>query len=116
MAVSSSKGGRRQPLSAGEQRRSAVRVPRPLDGVRVLAVDDEPETWALLQAVLDGSGAQSKVVESVAHALNSLDPLPDVLIGDLAMRGRDGFALIREVRAWMLEERIVLHRPLPWQS
>jgi len=44
-----------------------VHPPRALDGVRVSAVYDEPEMRALLQAVLDTSGAQTKVVESVAR-------------------------------------------------
>ena len=52
---------------AREARRRVVHPPRALDGVRVWAVYDEPEMRALLQAVLDTSGAQTKVVESVAR-------------------------------------------------
>jgi signal transduction histidine kinase/DNA-binding response OmpR family regulator len=70
-----------------------------LEGLRVLVVDDDPETCKLLTFVLSQCGAETKAETSVAAALSSLDAWqPDVLVSDLSMPDEDGFALIKRVR------------------
>ncbi len=71
-----------------------------LDGLRILAVDDEPDTRDLLKQGLEFLGAKVKVVSSAAEAIDSLrGNVPDILISDIGMPGTDGYALIKQVRA-----------------
>jgi PAS domain S-box-containing protein len=70
-----------------------------LDGVRVLVVDDEPDTLDLIARVLRRSRAHVTTARSAAEAVAILDRArPDVLLSDIAMPGEDGLALIRRVR------------------
>ena len=71
-----------------------------LDGLRILAVDDEADTRELLRQGLEYCGAKVKVVGSAAEAIEALmSSVPDILISDIGMPGTDGFDLIRQVRA-----------------
>jgi len=93
------------PEGPGGLSRPAVldRIPR-LDGLRVLAVDDEEQTRELVSEVLTLSGAEVTSALSAEQALAALAALrPDVLICDVGMPGQDGFTLISAVRA--LEDR-----------
>ena len=70
-----------------------------LDGVTVLAVDDEPDVLAVTVQVLQQVGAR---VLSAATADEALALLrrhhPEVLLSDIAMPDTDGYELIRRVR------------------
>jgi PAS domain S-box-containing protein len=71
-----------------------------LDGLRVLVVDDEPDTRELLKAGLGQSGAEVTLAGSVAEALEAMQSAaPDLLISDIGMPGEDGYELIRRVCA-----------------
>ena len=71
-----------------------------LTGLRVLVVDDEPDTLDLLRRVLGDSQAQVCAAPSVEAALATLGAFnPHVLISDVSMPGRDGYELIRAVRS-----------------
>ena len=71
-----------------------------LTGLRVLVVDDEPDTLDLLRRVLGDSHAQVAAAPSVEAALAALGAFdPHVLISDVSMPGRDGYELIRAVRS-----------------
>ncbi len=71
-----------------------------LDGLRVLAVDDEPDARDLLAVALAQYGARVRVSASADEALAVLDEWnPDVLVSDIEMPGQDGYQLIRAVRA-----------------
>jgi len=71
-----------------------------LDGLRILVVDDEPDTRELLRQGLEYCGAKVKVVGSAAEAIDALmSSLPHILISDIGMPGTDGYDLIRQVRA-----------------
>ena len=73
-------------------------IPR-LDGVHVLAVDDEQDSLNLLRTVLEEAGATVTGVRSGAGALERLRREPhDVLVADVGMPGMDGFQLIRAIR------------------
>jgi PAS domain S-box-containing protein len=71
-----------------------------LTGLRVLAVDDDPDSVRLLSDILESAGAIVTTVNSVAEAMEKLvSERPQVLVTDLAMPDNDGFDLIRQVRA-----------------
>ena len=71
----------------------------PLGGLRVLVVDDEPDTCDVLEAVLREAGADVRTCRSAAAALAEIETWwPDVLLSDIGMPGEDGYALIRRIR------------------
>ncbi|WP_395843418.1 ATP-binding protein [Cystobacter fuscus] len=72
-----------------------------LEGVRVLVVEDAPDTRALLTEMLEGSRAQVVCAASAQEALALLHgPFrADVLVSDIGMAGEDGYELIRRLRA-----------------
>jgi PAS domain S-box-containing protein len=76
-----------------------------LTGLRVLVVDDEPDTLEILRAALTSYGANVRTAASASLALETfLVWKPDVLISDLGMPNEDGYSLIRKVRALKPEE------------
>jgi PAS domain S-box-containing protein len=78
---------------------SVGRPPR-LDGIRALVVDDRADERELLSAVLGTAGADVRATASVDEALAVVRELqPHVLVSDLAMPGRDGYPLLRELRS-----------------
>jgi CheY-like chemotaxis protein len=73
--------------------------PPALDGIRVLAVDDEADARNLLAAVLEQCGAVVRTCGSVAEALVVVEEWkPEVLISDIGMPGEDGYVMIRKLR------------------
>ena len=71
-----------------------------LIGASVLVVDDDADTREMLAAVLQGAGARVYVASSAEEALGiALEERPGALISDIAMPGRDGYSLMRQVIA-----------------
>jgi CheY-like chemotaxis protein len=71
-----------------------------LQGLRVLVVDDEPDTRELIHEVLKECGAEVITSPSAAEALVALqEHKPDILISDLGMPDEDGYSLITKIRA-----------------
>jgi signal transduction histidine kinase/ActR/RegA family two-component response regulator len=71
-----------------------------LNDVKVLVVDDDPDTLQILQVMLNESQAVVETAASVNDALEILEWFrPHVLVSDLAMPGEDGYSLIGRVRA-----------------
>jgi CheY-like chemotaxis protein len=90
-----------QPRS--DRLRPTLDSPPRLDGLHVLAVDDEPDSLNLLRSVLEAAGAEVTVTSSASAALDALRTrTPDVMIADIGMPGTDGLQLIRTIR--QLEE------------
>ena len=76
-----------------------------LDGLRVLAVDDDPDALELATFILGGAGAQVRTCLSAGEARDALRAWrPDVLVSDIEMPGEDGYALIRWVRGLPAQE------------
>jgi CheY-like chemotaxis protein len=74
-------------------------------GLRVLIVDDDPDTLEVLRAVLKQYGARVRIAVSTADALEVFrEWRPDVLISDLAMPVEDGYSLISKIRALTPEQ------------
>jgi signal transduction histidine kinase/CheY-like chemotaxis protein len=75
-----------------------------LEGLKVLVVDDEPDTRKVISAVIQKSGAEVMTCASAHEALAALvDWKPDILMSDIGMPGEDGYSLIRKVRALSAE-------------
>lgn len=71
-----------------------------LTGIRVLAVDDDPDARELLTALLTQYGADVLTVASAVEVLANLASFqPDVLVSDIGMPEVDGYTLIQQVRA-----------------
>ncbi|NJR53027.1 MAG: PAS domain S-box protein [Leptolyngbyaceae cyanobacterium CSU_1_3] len=70
------------------QRESLVIDPNSLTGIRILAVDDDPDMLNLIAFVLQDFGADVKAVTTAAAALECLSQFkPNILVSDLAMPG-----------------------------
>jgi PAS domain S-box-containing protein len=78
---------------------TASNSPASLFGVKILVVDDEPDTRELLQSVLEYSGATVFLAPNASEALSILvKSQPDILLSDIAMPQTDGYKLIRQIR------------------
>lgn len=93
------------PTVWAEQAREIVGSVNDVTGLRVLVVDDEPDTLEILCLMLEQSGAVVRVADSSAAALRIFSEwLPNVLVSDLGMPGEDGFTLIDRIRALTPEQ------------
>ena len=73
---------------------------KPLAGLRLLLVEDDPVVREGLARVLETSGAQVTSVETSAEALEVLARgTTEVLVSDIGLREDDGYTLIRKVHA-----------------
>ena len=74
--------------------------PSQLTGLRVLVVDDEPDSREMMRRVLAARGATVETSASAEQTLHRLDEdgPPDVLVSDIGMPAMDGYELIRRVR------------------
>jgi CheY-like chemotaxis protein len=71
-----------------------------LRNVRVLVVDDDADSRHLLEKLLVEQDAEVAVAGSVEEALALFGRAPpDVVLSDIGMPGRDGYDLIRSIRA-----------------
>ena len=71
-----------------------------LGGLRILIVEDEPDTRLLLGKALERFGAAVETCESVEDALAALDRTPfDCILSDIGMPGADGYTFIEKLRA-----------------
>jgi PAS domain S-box-containing protein len=71
-----------------------------LEGVRILAVDDDPDTRQLLEKILADSGAEVTMASSGREALERLEKdTYDVILSDIGMPEMDGYEFLRRARA-----------------
>ncbi|HEY6135612.1 MAG TPA: response regulator [Rubrivivax sp.] len=84
-------------FEAGEL--DATGIKSPLQGLRLLLIDDDPEALAMLQIILADSGAGIECARDCDEALQALQrSSPDLIVCDIGLPGRDGYQLIEEVR------------------
>ena len=77
---------------------AAPDAPR-FDGVRILIVDDDRESCEVMLEALHGFGASVWFATSATEAIRKLpECAPDLVLSDIAMPGRDGYAVLDEVR------------------
>jgi CheY-like chemotaxis protein len=70
-----------------------------LDGLSIMAVDDDPEACEALKNLLSSLGARVYAEGSAEGALRILDKTrPDAIIADIEMPVQDGFFFARELR------------------
>ena len=71
-----------------------------LKGIHVLVVEDDDDSRALLETVLQYCGALVTAVASARDAVTTLERVkPDLLLSDLSMPHEDGYWLVRQIRA-----------------
>ncbi|HEX4966379.1 MAG TPA: PAS domain S-box protein [Thermoanaerobaculia bacterium] len=76
-----------------------------LAGLKILVVDDEPDTREVLQRLLESGGALVLLAASAREALVLLrQEKPCLLISDIGMPQEDGYWLIQQVRALAPED------------
>lgn len=71
----------------------------PLQGVKVLWVDDEADSREMVAFILSMAGADVTIAESAQQALVLFPSLqPDIVISDIGMSEMDGYQLIQHIR------------------
>jgi CheY-like chemotaxis protein len=97
------RAGQGRPAESGEKEavlgRSATHD-SPLDGVRVLLVEDHEMVREVIGRLLVEFGAAVTAAAGVAEGLEAFErEQPDVVLSDIQMADEDGYALIRRIRA-----------------
>ena len=76
---------------------------------RVLIVDDEPQIRRFLRASLPPHGYDCVEAEDADSAMAAyIKERPDIVVLDLGLPGRDGFAVIQEIRRHALTPIVIL--------
>lgn len=76
------------------------RARRALGDLRVLVVDDDEDSNAVVSTLLVTRGASVRTARSAAEALEVAESWrPDVVVSDIAMPGEDGIALLRALES-----------------
>lgn len=87
--------------SPGQQKETTSESNSNLRGLKILVVDDHPDSLQMITQLLVSEGAQVRFASSAAEAFELFKQnKPDILISDLAMPNEDGYALIRRVREY----------------
>jgi PAS domain S-box-containing protein len=82
-----------------------------LQGIKVLAVDDEIDNLELATFILEDAGASVVAVSSAPEALQVLaQAKPNIFLFDLGMPQMDGYTLLRQIRTLEAERG---DRPIP---
>lgn len=70
-----------------------------LHGLKVLTVDDQPDTRELIALALGRYGAEVRASESASHALELIkDWKPHVVVSDIGLPEMDGYDFLRRLR------------------
>ena len=73
--------------------------PTPQDQLRILVVEDDPESLQMMGALLSLWGHEPNLAEAGPAALAAVRAaMPDVILLDLGLPGMDGFEVARKVR------------------
>jgi signal transduction histidine kinase/ActR/RegA family two-component response regulator len=71
-----------------------------LDGVRVLVIDDDPDSLTMLRRLVEDGAGEVRTAASAEVALQlAARESFDVIVSDIGMPERDGYAFIRALRA-----------------
>jgi PAS domain S-box-containing protein len=83
-----------------EKSRKAAEERHRLDGLRILVVEDNPDTLEKLRSIFNERGAEVITATSTSEAMDALERRnPDALVSDIAMSEPEGYELIRHARA-----------------
>ncbi|MBD2213681.1 response regulator [Nostoc linckia FACHB-104] len=73
--------------------------PISFQGLRLVVVDDDPDTIKLLGILFELEGAEVKTATSVKQAIEIFSFFqPDILISDICLPDEDGYSLIKKIR------------------
>jgi signal transduction histidine kinase/ActR/RegA family two-component response regulator len=76
-----------------------------LDGLHILVIDDDPDTRGMMKVLLETAGATIALASDYDSAVEILQArVPDVLLSDIGLQGRDGFELMRMIRSGAIDE------------
>ena len=85
------------PVSAAPQ--------RPFEGLKVLAIDDEPDARELVRRLLSDTGAQVFLAATAAEGFELFRrERPDLVLCDIGMPGEDGYRFTQRIRVLSMEE------------
>ncbi|MEQ8199799.1 MAG: response regulator transcription factor [Syntrophomonadaceae bacterium] len=72
---------------------------QPLKGIRILAVDDEPNILQFLELGLKNEGFEIRCADHGQAAIKAMEEFkPQVVILDVMMPGMDGFEVVRQLK------------------
>lgn len=78
---------------------SKTKTKHPSSRLRILLVEDDQDTAEMMARVLDRSGFDARAVSSYKEALKSAAGwVPDLLICDIGLPGRDGLEVMKRMR------------------
>ncbi len=99
---------REQATGNREQQTEVIESQTPsLNGIRILAVDDEPDSLELLRFILQEAGAEVQTAPSGSVALEVLTQFnPNLLVSDIAMPDFNGHELLQQIRMIYPERQI----------
>jgi PAS domain S-box-containing protein len=81
-----------------------------LAGVRLLIVEDDPDSAEMLRMVVNLHGAEVKTAAKTSDALHILEQWqPEVLIADIGLPDEDGYGLIKKATAIAREKNWQMH-------
>jgi ATP-binding cassette subfamily B protein len=95
-----------------------VDTQRPLEGLRVLAIDDQEDARDALEAVLTLSGAQVQLAGSGDEALAVLShappsAAPQVLLCDIVLGAEDGYQVLARIRDFETRQGVAPREQVP---
>ncbi|MBD1865285.1 MULTISPECIES: response regulator [Trichocoleus] len=71
----------------------------PLEGVRLLLVDDQVDITKIVTWILEDAGAEVVAVHSAEEALRAVEGfIPDILISDICLPDMNGHLLLQHLR------------------
>ena len=72
----------------------------PLDGKRILLVDDDNDILTSMQAVFEPTGATVEVANNGNKAVEMVEKnSPDLVVLDMMLPGRSGFLVLEKIKA-----------------
>ncbi|MEP0888563.1 MULTISPECIES: PAS domain S-box protein [unclassified Leptolyngbya] len=84
---------------------AAVSQGKPLQGLRILVVDDEADMRDLAVTILEQAGAHVQTAASAMEALSLVEQFqPRVMVSDIGMPDIDGYELMRQLRRRSLHQ------------
>jgi CheY-like chemotaxis protein len=84
-------------LGMHDDQRGAAGV---LAGARVLVIDDDPDQADMLALLLQGAGAVTEIAATAAAGMAAMLRFhPDAVVSDIKLPDKDGYTLMRELRA-----------------